>query len=801
MKKTLSLFILLFLISFTSTISSASIIYPWRSTTAIVKSAETFEVWFKADNGQSINSVELQGKYNNVSTTKSVLAGNWIYDKYSNNTFDTKITVTVPAGTPADRYDLVLKTTTGDVISTGAVKVIKTYKSDYYVVHMSDAHRAQGGYDENLILQKISTVLDIANIIDPEILFETGDNQYNVRNHPEREESYFHGIPSLGIKGMNDAFAATFMTPGNHDTPGNGVGTDTDPLTNSLFYNQYYGLQSYNFTYGDGRYMVMNNAWLGFNPTQQITDAAAWLTTVGTGNLRIGAFHGPSGARVDDLTARANMTAGIAGHVHHSSDNPWVNNVYAADDMREAFAFNLYKINAVTGTWTPVGGPTAAVQALQNPSDLLTPALYKPNLTLTYLNANNGTLPANTATIVNKFGFPISNARVRFVMPKGVSYTVSIGNTEQEFDGTNFHIVDISVNLEANSTTTVLINVSNPTASVTGVTISPATANIKVGSSQQLTAIVAPVDAFNRTVSWETSNAAVATVNTSGLVKAIAPGTVTITATTQDGNKTNTSVISVSPVIIDTFSYFDDCDALTKWSSTSKLNAVDQKQGAGCLEFVGNTSEEFKKVLTTPYNSGATSTDCKLVFWYYISDVTKFVKVCIEIGSSGVADVNEYQWAILATGLTNGWNLMNLSPSTASVTGTPNLNAINWFRIYDNTKTASITTRIDAIQLGLASVISGTNDLVFNNNNEKSVNIYPNPLKNGNLSIVMTGYENSNHVEVKIINLMGQTVYQKNLNNQLYLNINTNGMLRESVYFVSVESGQSKVTRKLVVQK
>jgi hypothetical protein len=84
------------------------------------------------------------------------------------------------------------------------------------------------------------------------------------------------------------------------------------------------------------------------------------------------------------------------------------------------------------------------------------------------------------------------------------------------------------------------------TINVTSVSVTPATATISDGNTQQLTATIAPTNASNKTVTWTTSNTAVATVNGSGLVTAIAPGTATITATTQDGTKTDSSVITVT---------------------------------------------------------------------------------------------------------------------------------------------------------------------------------------------------------------------------------------------------------------
>lgn len=89
---------------------------------------------------------------------------------------------------------------------------------------------------------------------------------------------------------------------------------------------------------------------------------------------------------------------------------------------------------------------------------------------------------------------------------------------------------------------------------VTGVSVSPTTAQLLPGQTAQLTASVSPVNATNQQVSWSVSNPSVATVNSSGLVTAVAAGTTTVTATTANGNFTATSTITVQqpnqPVIL-----------------------------------------------------------------------------------------------------------------------------------------------------------------------------------------------------------------------------------------------------------
>jgi len=87
------------------------------------------------------------------------------------------------------------------------------------------------------------------------------------------------------------------------------------------------------------------------------------------------------------------------------------------------------------------------------------------------------------------------------------------------------------------------ITVPVPVASVT---VSPGSATVAVGATQQLSAT--PLDAngnplSGRAVTWVSGNTAVATVSSSGLVTAVAAGSVTITATSE--GKTGSSAITV----------------------------------------------------------------------------------------------------------------------------------------------------------------------------------------------------------------------------------------------------------------
>ena len=78
---------------------------------------------------------------------------------------------------------------------------------------------------------------------------------------------------------------------------------------------------------------------------------------------------------------------------------------------------------------------------------------------------------------------------------------------------------------------------------VTAITLSKETATIKTGNVETLIATIAPENATNKNIVWSSDNTDVATVDSSGVVTAVATGTATITATAQDGSNISTSCV------------------------------------------------------------------------------------------------------------------------------------------------------------------------------------------------------------------------------------------------------------------
>lgn len=80
--------------------------------------------------------------------------------------------------------------------------------------------------------------------------------------------------------------------------------------------------------------------------------------------------------------------------------------------------------------------------------------------------------------------------------------------------------------------------------SVASVSVSPASLSLTEGDTSPLKATVLPADATDYTLTWATTDAAIATVSQTGIVSALKPGSVTVIASA--GEKTGSCVVTVN---------------------------------------------------------------------------------------------------------------------------------------------------------------------------------------------------------------------------------------------------------------
>ena len=94
---------------------------------------------------------------------------------------------------------------------------------------------------------------------------------------------------------------------------------------------------------------------------------------------------------------------------------------------------------------------------------------------------------------------------------------------------------------------------------------------LTIGASEKLTATVLPENVTDKTVSWSTSDASIATVDTEGNVTAISVGEATITATC--GDKSATCKVTVNPILAESTT-LDKTELTLTIGETEKLTAT-----------------------------------------------------------------------------------------------------------------------------------------------------------------------------------------------------------------------------------
>lgn len=142
------------------------------------------------------------------------------------------------------------------------------------------------------------------------------------------------------------------------------------------------------------------------------------------------------------------------------------------------------------------------------------------------------TIVPSVATSSN-LNWSSSNTNVATVDNAGNVYGVSNGQVT----------ITAASKLDSNIKGTCVINVMK--VSPTGISLNESGMSLNVGSSIILVETVYPANATDPSVTWNSSNTSVATVDEEGKVTAVSPGTAIITVSTVDGGKTSSCVITV----------------------------------------------------------------------------------------------------------------------------------------------------------------------------------------------------------------------------------------------------------------
>ena len=229
-------------------------------------------------------------------------------------------------------------------------------------------------------------------------------------------------------------------------------------------------------------------------------------------------------------------------------------------------------------------GETVTLTATVNPNDATDKTVTWSTTDATVATVSNGVVTAKkvgTATITAKAGDKTATCAITVVATPVTSVTlnqtsaslkagetVTLTATVNPSDATDKTVTwtttDATVATVNNGvvtakkvgTATITAKAGDKTATcaitvvatpVTSVTLNQTSAQLKAGETVSLTATVNPSDATDKTVTWSTTDATVATVS-NGVVTAKKVGTATITA--KAGDKTATCAVTVEPILV-----------------------------------------------------------------------------------------------------------------------------------------------------------------------------------------------------------------------------------------------------------
>ncbi len=222
-------------------------------------------------------------------------------------------------------------------------------------------------------------------------------------------------------------------------------------------------------------------------------------------------------------------------------------------------ALTPLKTGTATITITTSGGLTSNV-TIQVARLVTAIAIDQSPLTLTLYKAAgtqalaNGGIVTFTATVTpagysttKPVTWQSSDPAVATVSSSGVITAVAAGETDitasivDEYDSNKVHTsAPIRVTVQ---------EVTDPIP-VTGITLNVQNASVAVGGTVQLTPAISPANATNRSVTWQSADPSIATVDGGGLVTGVKEGKVTITVTTVDGAFAASCEVTVTPIAV-----------------------------------------------------------------------------------------------------------------------------------------------------------------------------------------------------------------------------------------------------------
>ncbi len=351
-----------------------------------------------------------------------------------------------------------------DDTTSNSVKVIPTYKSEYYFIHITDTHLPThlfnddpGAETDSSEVMDLREVIADIDIINPEFVVHTGD----LINEGEMEDYLYWRYFTRTQRHLTEFTVPIYVVAGNHDI-GGWTGTAPPAGTGRRTWWRFFGwgrldnppagapwyTQNYSFDYGSVHFTGLEgyNNYDSWRPEIYGTDSftsvqLSWLADdLASSSQTVSQVLFYHYDFLDQINLSSlGVEMALYGHIHRDegsvTQQPY--NLATNNTCDGERSYRLIRVvdNIVT--------PLPSFSAGDNGE----------NLQISYTPANDGTNHQVTATLDNNLNSRFEHAQVKFNLPAGSSPVEVVGGLLAQIDDSgSSRICYVNVDLQANTT-------------------------------------------------------------------------------------------------------------------------------------------------------------------------------------------------------------------------------------------------------------------------------------------------------------------------------------------------------------
>lgn len=411
--------------------------------------------------------------------------------------------------------------------------------------------------------------------------------------------------------------------------------------------------------------------------TPRVTSVAV---TPGTASVLVG----------DQTQLAANVSAvnGAATTVTWQTSNASVATVSASGQVQGIAVGSA----SITATSTFDASKSGSAQVTVNPRPAVISVSIAPAAPTVVVGQN----VALTATVAVVGG---ASTAVAWVSSNPSTVTVSASGTITGVAAGNASVSATSV-ADPTKSATVPVTVTPPPPGVVSVVVTPSNPSVLVGDQLQLNANVTVVSGAPNAVTWSTSNAAVATVSTTGQVTGVAPGSATITATsTFDATKSGSVSLTVNPRPAVLSVLILNPNAAIIVGTTSQLTAQVSTAGGASNAVTWSSSAPAIATVNASGLVNALAPGNVTISATSVFDPTKQAAAAIRVDASAIVNSVSVQPATLSIEVGKTGQLT----ATVSV-GNNASQQVTWSSNSATTATVDQTGKVTAVAAGTATI-------------------------------------------------------------------------------------------------